>query len=110
MNDNLTHGQIIRNFNIYLLSDIELEEPFQTIFDNIKYMLEKSDRKYLNNSTKDVMLFSDNYSINYISYHKNADWVWLDMNHIIREYNYLSHLGQHTLSNIMLWYIKNIIK
>lgn len=110
MISNLTYTQIIRNFQLYLLSDIELEEPFQTIFDNIKYMLEKSDMKYLHNSTKDVMIFSDNYSINYMSYHEIADWVWLDMNHIIRQYNYLAHLGQHTLSNVMLWYIKNIVK
>lgn len=106
----LTSKQIIRNINLHLLSDIELEEPYISIYNDLKDVFEDLNRYEVEIKTGYTVApriyyrkFEDE---NHIEYEKGSQIIYLDYINIWQRFGNRYKLSNETVQGITTWYAK----
>lgn len=104
---NISSKQVIRNFKLYIISDMELEMPYRAIYDKLnflfknKYTTESSNMTYIGSSKDYIYMFEKN------------NFIYLNKNSIYRKFSYIKYgnldLNKRDIIETTEWFIKNIL-
>lgn len=105
---NLTYEQIIRNVNLYLLSDtdIELEEPYLSIYNGIQNLF----RNFNSLTDENIIYYYKKDSFvdeSLVIYNKITNYLLLEDDIFIMFYEYSIYTKD--IENLFMWYMKHFI-